>query len=49
VQEAEQKDSEKQMFNRKVIESASFLVLTAVGIGTAMLGGKFNIKFPTKK
>ena len=49
VQEAEQKDSEKRMFNWKVIGSASFLVLTAVGIGTAVLGGKFNIKLPTKK
>ena len=49
VQEAEQKDSEKRMFNWKVIGGASVLVLTAVGIGTAMLGGKFNIKLPIKK
>lgn len=49
VQEAEQKDSEKRMFNWKVIGGASFIVLTAVGIGTAMLGGKFNIKLPIKK
>ena len=47
-QTADTKDSEKRMFNWKLIATASTFVLATVGIGTAMLGGKFDIKFPTK-
>lgn len=46
---ADKKDSEKRMFNWKVIGTASALVLTALTFGTAMLGGKFDIKLPVKK
>lgn len=45
---ADKKDSEKKVFNWKVISTASIVVLTAVGIGTATLGGNFNIKLPKK-
>ncbi|WP_069997904.1 hypothetical protein [Cellulosilyticum sp. I15G10I2] len=45
---ADKKDSEKKAFNWKVIGAASFAVLTAIGIGTAALGGNFNIKLPKK-
>lgn len=31
------------------LAAASTVVLTAVGVGTAMLGGKFDIKFPTRQ
>jgi len=46
---ADKKDSEKKAFNWKVVGIASFLVLTAIGIGTASLGGNFNIKLPKAK
>lgn len=46
---ASQKDSEKRVLNWKVIGTASTLVLAAVGIGAAMLGGKLDIKLPTRK
>lgn len=49
VQLADKKDSEKRVFNWRVIGTASTLVLAAVGIGTAVLGGKFDIKLPVKK
>ena len=49
VQIADKKDSEKRMFNWKLIATASTVVLAAVGVGTAMLGGKFDIKLPVKK
>jgi len=49
VRIADKKDSEKRMFNWKVIGTASLLVLTTVGLGTAVLGGKFDIKLPIKK
>ena len=49
VQLADKKDSEKRMFNWKVIGTASTLVLAAIGIGTAMLGGRFDVKLPIKK
>ena len=49
VQLADKKDSEKRAFNWQLIGTASAVVLAAVGIGTAMLGGKFDIKLPTKK
>jgi len=43
---ADKKDSEKKAFNWKVVGTASFVVLTAIGIGTAAWGGNFNIKLP---
>ena len=46
---ADKKDSEKKAFNWKVVGTASFVVLTAIGIGTAALGGNFNIKLPKAK
>ena len=49
VQIANEKDSEKRMFNWKILGGASAVVLAAVGIGTAVLGGKFDIKLPSKK
>lgn len=45
---ADKKDTEKKEFNWKMLGAASFVVLTAVGIGTAALGGKFDFKFPKK-
>ena len=45
---ADKKDTEKKEFNWKVLGAASFVVLTAVGIGTAALGGKFDLKLPKK-
>lgn len=45
---ADKKDSEKKEFNWKMLSAASLVVLTAVGIGTAALGGKFDIKLPKK-
>lgn len=45
---ADKKDSEKKEFNWKTHGVASFVVLTAVGIGAAALGGKFDIKLPKK-
>lgn len=46
---ADKKNSEKKEFNWKIIGAASFAVLTAVGIGAAALGGKFDFKLPQKK
>lgn len=45
---ADKKDTEKKEFNWKVLGAASFVVFTAVGIGTAVLGGKFDFKLPKK-
>lgn len=45
---ADKKDTEKKEFDWKVLGAASFVVLTAVGIGTAALGGKFDFKLPKK-
>lgn len=45
---ADKKDTEKKEFNWKVLGAASLVVLTAVGIGTAALGGKFDFKLPKK-
>lgn len=45
---ADKKDTEKKEFNWKVLGAASFVVLTAVRIGTAALGGKFDFKLPKK-
>ena len=44
----DKKDTEKKEFNWKVLGAASFVVHTAVGIGTAALGGKFDFKLPKK-
>lgn len=46
---ADKKDTEKKEFNWKIIGTASFVLLTAVGIGSAALGGKFDIKLPKKQ
>ncbi|MEG1875309.1 MAG: hypothetical protein RR185_07030 [Angelakisella sp.] len=40
---ADKKDTEKKEFNWKVIGAASFVLITAVGIGAVALGGKFDI------
>ena len=45
---AYKKDTEKKEFNWKVLGAASFVVLTAVGIGAAALGGNFDFKLPKK-
>lgn len=45
---ADKKDTEKKEFNWKVIGVASFVVLIAVGISMAALGGKFDFKLPEK-
>lgn len=45
---ADKKDTEKKEFNWKVLATASLVVLTVVGIGTAALGGKFDFKLPKK-
>lgn len=46
---ADKKDTEKKEFNWKIIGAASFVLLTAVGIGSAALGGRFDIKLPKKQ
>ena len=46
---ADKKDTEKKEFNWKIISAASFGLMTAVGIGTAALGGKFDIKLLKKQ
>lgn len=46
---ADKKDLEKKEFNWKIVGAASFVVLTAVGIGVAALGGNVNIKLPRPK
>lgn len=45
---ADKKDNEKRMFSWKTIGTASTLLLLAVGIGSAMLGGKIDFKLPIK-
>ena len=49
VQEAEKKDSEKRMFNWKIIGAASTALVLAISIGSAVLGGNIYIKLPLKK
>ena len=49
AQIADEKDTEKRMFSWKLIAAASTVVLAAVSVGTAMLGGKFDINLPAKK
>jgi len=46
---ADKKDSEKRQFNWDIIKTASVVVITVVGMGTAALGGNFNIKLPKLK
>lgn len=46
---ANKKDTEKKEFNWKIIGTASFVLLTTVGIGSAALGGRFDIKLPKKQ
>lgn len=45
---ADKKDTEKKEFNWKILGTASLVILTVVGIGTAALGGKLDIKLPKK-
>lgn len=45
---ADKKDTEKKEFNWKILCAASLVVLTAVGIGAAALGGKFEFMLPKK-
>ncbi|MBP2033348.1 hypothetical protein J2Z42_002051 [Clostridium algifaecis] len=45
---ADKKDSEKKEYNWRTLGVASLVVLTAVGISAAALGGKFDIKLPKK-
>ena len=45
----DKKDSEKRFFNWKTIGIASALVTIAVGVGTAVLGGEFDFKLPSKQ
>lgn len=46
---ADKKDTEKKEFNWKILCAASLVVLTAVGIGAATLGGKIDFKLPSKR
>lgn len=45
----DKKDSEKRFFNWKAIGIASALVTIAAGVGTAVLGGEFDFKLPSKQ
>ncbi len=45
---ADKKDTEKKEFNWKVLGASIFVVLTAAGIGTSELGGKFDFKLSKK-
>lgn len=45
---ADKKDSEKRAFNWRLISGASAVVLIAVGVGAAALGGSINLKLPKK-
>ena len=45
---ADKKDTEKKEFNWKILCAASLVVLTAVGIAAATLGGKIDFKLPSK-
>lgn len=48
VKIASEKDSEKREFNWKLLSAASFVLVGALGVGAAVLGGKFDLKLPTK-
>lgn len=45
---ANKKDSEKREFNWKQIGAISLALITVVGVGSGVLGGKFDIKLPKK-
>lgn len=45
---ADKKDLDKKRLNWKVLTAAGLTVVASVGIGAMALGGKLNIKFPTK-
>lgn len=42
------KDSEKRVFNWKLVGGISVALIAVVSIGTTVLGGDFDIKFPKK-
>lgn len=44
-----QKDSEKRVFNWRLISGVSLAVIAVVGISAGVLGGKFDIKLLPKK
>lgn len=48
VKAVSEKDSEKREFNWKLISAASVVLIGALGVGAAALGGKFDFKLPTK-
>lgn len=43
------KDSEKRKFNWKLASAASLALIAAIGIGTTILGGDFNLNLPNNK
>lgn len=43
---ADRKDLDNKNFNWKMVSAASFVVVTVIGVGAGVLGGKFNIKLP---
>lgn len=45
---ANKKDTENREFNWKLAGSISFALVTVVGIGAGVLGGKFDFKLPKK-
>jgi len=45
---ANKKDTEKRGFNWKIVEVASFALVTGIGIAASVLGGKFDFKLPKK-
>ena len=48
VDKIDEKDTQKRKFNWKIIGTASSVVIMAVGIGSSVLGGKFDFKLPKK-
>lgn len=46
---AEKKDSENKAFYWKVIGAGTVAVISIVGLGAAVLGGKFDIDLPKPK
>lgn len=42
------KDTEKRGFDWKMIGTGAIVCITVIGIGASMLGGKFDLKLPTK-
>ena len=49
VKNIDHKDTEKRQFNWAIIGTASAILITVVGVGLAALGGKVDLKLPTKK